>query len=193
MSIGNSATSWGWLARLFHWLMAVLIVGMLGFGIYLVQAYNPGDPAKLELVQIHKSFGFVVFALVCLRLIWRAVNPTPKLPATMSPLMQLGAKFGHWILYLLMFAMPITGWLASSASPYNDADAYPMQIKNMVFGLFEMPDPFATGSHALSDQFMTAHFYVSLALLAVLAVHVIAAIKHAAVDRDGVMERMIRG
>ena len=193
MSIGNSATGWGWLARLFHWLMAVLIFGMLGCGIYLTQAYNPGDPMKLDLVQTHKSFGFVVFAMACLRLIWRAVNPTPKLPGMMSPLMRAAAKAGHWVLYLLMFAMPVTGWLASSASPYNDADAYPMQIKNMVFGLFEMPDPFATGSHALSDQFMAAHFYLSVALVVVLTIHIVASIKHAAIDRDGVMERMIKG
>ena len=107
--------------------------------------------------------------------------------------MRAAAKAGHWVLYLLMFAMPVTGWLASSASPYNDADAYPMQIKNMVFGLFEMPDPFASGSHALSDQFMAAHFYLSVALVVVLAIHIVASIKHAAIDRDGVMERMIKG
>ncbi len=192
MPLVNSTTSWGWLARALHWGMAVLIFGMLGLGFYLVTAYNPGDPSKLGLVQIHKSFGFVVFVLACLRIIWRAVNPTPELPVSMPAVIRAGAKMGHLSLYVLMIAMPLTGWLASSASPYNDVDAYPMQIKNMVFGLFEMPDPYAVGSHDLSGAFMTAHFWCSIALLIVVAGHVGAALKHAVVDRDGVMERMLR-
>ena len=193
MAMRNSTTSWGWLSRWLHWAMAFLILGMLIFGLYLTTAFNDGDPSKLGLVQTHKSFGFLVFALACLRIIWRAVNPTPALPATMPALLKLGAKAGHWAIYLLMFAMPVSGWLGASASPYNDVDSYPMQIKNMVFGLFELPDPYPVGSYDVSDMFMAVHKWAAIALALILAGHVAAAIKHAVVDRDGVMSRMWTG
>ena len=193
MGLANTERSWGWPARALHWLMAVMIVAMLVFGFWLVMAFNPGDPAKLGPVQVHKSFGFVVFALACLRIIWRAVNPTPVLPSAMGGLERMAAKVGHLALYALMLAIPLSGWLGGSASPYNDVDAYPMQIRNMVFGLFEMPDPFPVGSHELSDAFMTAHGIGAAALVVVLAGHVAAATWHGAVARDGVMRRMWSG
>ena len=193
MGIANTERSWGWPARLLHWLMALLIVGMLVFGFYLTTAYNDGDPTKLGLVQTHKSVGFVVFALACLRIIWRAANPSPALPAGMSSLERMGAKLGHLALYGLMFAIPLSGWLGASASPYNDADAYPMQIKDMVFGLFEMPDPYPSGSHEVSDWWMQIHLWLALTLLVVLALHVAAALKHALINRDGVFGRMVSG
>ena len=191
MGLRNTSTGWGWLARLFHWGMAVLIIGMLGFGFWLTLAYNPGDLAKFNQVQLHKSFGFCVFVLACLRLIWRGLNPTPPLPEHMPSHLRLGAHLGHWTLYVLMFAIPITGWLGVSSSPYNDPGY--MQIPNEVFGLFAMPDPYPEGSHDLSGLYMTIHFYLALGLLLVLAAHIAAAIKHAVVDRDGVMKRMTSG
>lgn len=193
MAIGNSSDSWGWLARTFHWVMAILILGMLAFGFYLAFAFGPGDITKLDLVQTHKSFGFVVFVLACLRLIWRAVQPSPELPAATPAALRRTASASHLLLYALMFAMPLSGWLAASASPLNDPDAYPMQIRNMVFGLFEMPDPYPQGSYELSGLFMAIHFWCALALCGVLALHVAGAMKHALVDRDGVFRRMVRG
>ena len=92
-----------------------------------------------------------------------------------------------------MIAMPVSGWLGASASPYNDADAYPMQIKNMVFGLFELPDPFIPGSDALEAVFSWAHLLCAIALTAILLVHAGAALKHHFVNRDNVLTRMISG
>lgn len=191
MALRNTAAGWGWLARLFHWGMAVMILGMLAFGFWLTTAFNPGDLAKFHQVQLHKSFGFVVFALACLRIIWRAVNPSPPLPPGTPALAALAAHAGHLALYVLMLAMPVTGWLAVSSSPYNDPGY--MAIPNMVFGLFHMPDPYPKGSHDVSDLYMTIHFYLALALVAVLSVHVLAALKHGLIDRDGVFRRMWSG
>lgn len=193
MTLRNTPTSWGWLARLLHWVMAVLIAGMLGFGLYLTQGFNDGDPAKLGLVQSHKSFGFVVFCLAACRILWRAVNPTPALPEGMSGAMRLAAHGGHLALYVLMIALPVTGWLMASASPFNDPDAYPMQIRNMVFGLFEMPDPYPAGDAALSKWFGRLHEACALALAGLLTVHVAAALKHHLINRDGVLVRMLKG
>ena len=129
MGVGNTRDAWGWPARLIHWIMALLVIGMLAFGFYLTNGFNPGDPAKLGLVQQHKSFGFTVFALACLRLVWRAMNPTPKLPDGMNRLERTAARASHIALYMLMVALPISGWLMASASPFNNPDAYPFQIK----------------------------------------------------------------
>lgn len=191
MGLGNTTTSWGWPARLLHWLMAVMIIGMLGFGFWLTTAYNPGDITKLAQVQLHKSFGFCVFVLACLRIILRAVTRTPGLPARMSALETFAARAGHLALYGLMLAVPLTGWLGASSSPYNDPGY--MAIPNEVFGLFAMPDPYPTGSHKVSDAYMTAHLYLALALLVVLAGHAGAALKHALIDRDDVLRRMWSG
>ncbi len=193
MALRNTADSWGWPARLLHWAMAALIVGMLGFGFWLSFGFNPGDPAKMDLVQLHKSFGFAVFALACLRLAWRAVNPAPALPAGMSGFERTASHGVHLTLYGLMFAMPLSGWLMASASRFNDADNYPMQIRNMVFGLFELPDPIDPGSDNLTELFAAVHFYVGLALVVVLGLHVAGAVKHALIARDGVMRRMLLG
>lgn len=193
MTLRNTARHWGWPARLLHWVMAVLITGMLAFGFWLGFGFNPGDPAKLGLVQTHKSFGFVVFCLAVLRLLWRAVNRAPALPAGMPAAERRAAKAAHVALYVLMIALPLSGWLMSSASPLNDPDAYPMQIRNMVFGLFEMPDPFPEGSDKLSRFFHTVHHWAGLGLAALLGLHVAGALKHALIDRDGVLARMWRG
>jgi cytochrome b561 len=81
----------------------------------------------------------------------------------------------------------------ASASPLNDPGAYPFQVKNMVFGLFELPDPYPEGSKALSEWLARVHFWLAMALTALLGVHVAAALKHQYVDRDGLLRRMIAG
>ncbi|MEO1313415.1 MAG: cytochrome b [Pseudomonadota bacterium] len=192
MSARNTSTAWGWPARIVHWLMALMIVAMLGFGTYM--SNNVDDLIQqFEMVQQHKSVGFLVFSLAVLRVIWRLVNPTPALPQDMPGWQVRASHASHVLLYVLMFAMPITGWLMSSASPLNDEGAYPIQVKNMVFGLFEMPDPFPTGSQALSEALHTAHWLCAMALVALLLVHVAAALKHHIVDRDAVLRRMLSG
>ena len=193
MGVGNTRDAWGWPARLIHWIMALLVIGMLAFGFYLTNGFNPGDPAKLGLVQQHKSFGFTVFALACLRLVWRAMNPTPKLPDGMNRLERTAARASHIALYMLMVALPISGWLMASASPFNNPDAYPFQIKNMVFGLFELPDPIEAGTSELERLFRSIHFYCALTLLAVLVAHVTGALKHHFIKQDNVLTRMFSG
>ena len=195
MALGNTSESWGWLARLLHWAMALMILFLLGVGFYMVEVLGDSSDnlmQRYELTQLHKSWGFTVFALACVRVIWRFVNPTPSLPSDMGGLERVLAHGGHLALYLCMFAMPLTGWLLASASPYNDPDAY-FQIKNMVFGLFELPDPYPKGSEDTTAFWARIHFYTALALTLVLLGHALAALKHHFVNRDTVLRRMIRG
>ena len=195
MALRNTSESWGWLARLLHWAMALMILFLLGVGFYMVEVLGEDSDSlmqRYELTQVQKSWGFTVFALACLRVIWRFVNPTPALPDNMGSLERTLAHGGHIALYLCMFAMPLTGWLLASSSPFNDADAY-FQIKNMVFGLFELPDPYPKGDEATTKFWSRIHFYVGLALTFVLAGHALAALKHHFVNRDDVLRRMTRG
>ena len=192
MALRNGPDSWGWMARLLHWSMAVLIVFMMALGTYTDNAELP-LARKFELVQLHKSVGATVLALALLRLAWRWVNPTPEQPAG-TPGWQLRAgRVSHVALYALMIAVPLSGWLMASASPLNDAGLGEARVPNMVWGLFEMPDPFPTGSEALTDTFLAVHVTLVTLLFVVMLVHVGAALKHHFRDRDAVLRRMVRG
>lgn len=188
MTIRNTTTGWGLASRLLHWSMAALILFMLLLGFYTANLVTDVY-VQFGWVQIHKSWGFVAFTLAVLRLGWRAVNPTPAPVPGMAPLAHLASQIAHRLLYLLMFAMPITGWLMASASPLQDSYG----IKNMVFGWFELPDPFVPGSAELTQAFGLAHLVCAIALVTILAVHAGAALKHHLIDRDTVLRRMIRG
>jgi len=157
MARNTTSTGWGLVTRLFHWIMAFMIIMSLFFGIYMVN-FETDIIAQFEATQRHKSFGFVIFVLACLRVLWRWRSPAaPALPATMPRWQVLASHISHKMLYLLMFWMPLSGWLMASASPLNNADAY-IQVKNKVFGLFELPDPFPVGSDALMSPFHWAHY-----------------------------------
>jgi cytochrome b561 len=192
MSLRNTRDTWGWPARALHWAMAALILFMLGLGVWMVN-FTPDLLAQYKLTQIHKSFGFTVFVLALLRLGWRLANRAPDLPDAMPRWERRVAAGTHGALYVLILALPLSGWLQVSASPLNDAGAVPFRIPNMVFGLFEMPDPFSTGSQALTDALVSLHNTLAVLLAAVLALHVAGALKHHLLHRDAVLRRMIRG
>lgn len=192
MPVRNTRQSWGWPARLLHWAGAGLVLFMLGLGVYMVN-FTPSLIDRLELTQLHKSLGTVAFALALVRIAWRLVNPTPVLPGQMGPAERRLAHGVHALLYVLVVAMPVTGWLMASASPINDADAVPFRIPNEVFGLFELPDPYPTGDKALSETYGAIHFWCAVALGVLVAGHILAAIKHQSIDRDGLIRRMILG
>lgn len=193
MATRNSATGWGWPARLLHWVMGIAILFLLGVGFYMAEVLTETDSdtlmLKYDLVQTHKSWGFTVFVLALIRVIWRLANRAPELPEQMGPLERAFAHAGHIALYLAMFAMPLSGWLMASASTMQDAYG----IKNMVFGLFELPDPFQPGTEGLETLFKRIHFYTGLTLTVLLATHVGAALKHHFIDKDDILRRMTRG
>ncbi|MEO1720785.1 MAG: cytochrome b [Pseudomonadota bacterium] len=190
MTAANTTVGWGWVQRAIHWVAGAVILFQLGMGYYMVNFL--GDFERFDQVQIHKSWGFVAFMLVALRIIWRALNPTPAEPP-MPDWQRMASRGSHIALYVLMVVLPLTGWLMSSASPLNDEDAYPFQIKNMVFGLFEMPDPYPVGDRDLAETFQVIHEFAAWGIAVLLVLHVAAALKHQYVDRDGLLSRMITG
>ncbi len=191
--IRDSRQGWGWLSRLFHWLMALLVFGMLGLGFYMVRVETDLVDRYLQ-IQWHKSFGFTIFVLAGLRLVWRWLSPEhPQLPADTPVWQGRAARTSHVLLYALMFALPLTGWLMATASPLNDPDAFPFQMPNLVFGLFDLPDPFSKGRESLRVLFHWLHLGTAILLASLLLVHVLAALKHHFIDRDAVLRRMFTG
>lgn len=166
-------------AIVLHWLIAVLIVGTFTLG--LVMTDIPGiTPAKLKYFNWHKWAGVTVLALAALRLLWRLLRHPPRY-ADDIPAWQRGAAHGlHWLLYMLMFAVPLSGYF------YSLASGYPV----VWFGVVELPvligpDP------ALKILLKDVHYWLNMLLAALVGLHVAAAFKHLLVDRDGVMARML--
>ncbi|MEM1343495.1 MAG: cytochrome b [Pseudomonadota bacterium] len=213
MALKNTREGWGWMARAFHWSVALLILGQLIVGFYMVRVVGDDLIQRFQLTQSHKNFGFLVFALGMLRIAWRLINPTPAEPA-MASWQRTASRASHIALYVLMIALPVSGWLMASASPLNDAGAY-FQVKNEIkleymlgaewgkavagwFGwsngtLFALPDPFQPGSKVLDEALKAVHFWSAIALSGLLLMHTGAALKHQYIDKDGLLRRMVWG
>lgn len=161
-----------------HWLMAVLLVGLFAVGLYMSDL--PLSPWKLEVYAWHKWAGVTAFLLVLVRAGWRFGHRPPELPAAMAALMQKAAHIGHGLLYVLMVAVPLSGWLMSSAKGFQ----------TVYFGVLPIPDLLVKDKE-LGEVLQEAHEFLSYALVAVVIGHVASAIKHRLIDKDGVMASML--
>ena len=161
-----------------HWVVAGVIICAFTMG--LVVSDLPFSPQKLRLVAYHKWLGITVLALVALRGIWRLTHRPPALPP--MPAWQLiGAKFTHALMYTLMFAIPFSGWLFSSADGY----------RVVYLGLLPLPNLIAKNK-LLADALGDIHATFAWLMLYVLLLHVAAALKHHFLDRDDTLRRMLR-
>lgn len=167
-------------AKILHWLMAILIPASMALGLYVEGL--PFSPEKLKLISWHKWAGVTLFMLAVLRLGWRLSHPPPPLPASMPPMLRLAAHAGHLVLYVLMLAIPLTGWLMSSAKG----------VPTVWFGVLPLPDLLAK-DEALGGLLQATHKYLNWLLAATLAGHVAAALKHHFIDRDDILRRMLPG
>lgn len=184
-------------AILLHWVIAALILWQIGFGIWLEDALKSEDEAvkffAFEQTQLHKSIGLTVLALSVLRLIWRLANATPGLPAGMKPHERVAAHASHFLFYALMLGMPLTGWLMVSTSVELGS------IPTVYFGLFEIPHLPVVSELAVEAKGEVAgisrevHGALGWTALALVILHVGAALKHHIVDRDAVLARMAPG
>lgn len=162
-----------------HWVMALLIV--CAFALGWVMTGIPGiTPNKLRYYAWHKWIGVTIFGLAVLRVAWSATHRAPALPPGMSRWQRAAAQGAHVLLYFLMFAVPITGYLFSCAANvpvvYLELVRLPMLIG---------PDP------VLKPILRLVHVALNYTLSALVAVHVAAALKHHWLDRDGLLARMI--
>jgi len=174
----NRATRYGALAQLFHWIIAALIV--VQFTLAWTADDLPLGARKLGLLARHKSVGMTILMLAILRLLWRLWTPPPPLPGGMSRLERVGARATHVAFYVLLFAMPLTGWMMSSAKNYSVS----------WFGLFTWPNLIAKNETAF-DFLRTTHDTLSDVLFAIAVLHILAALKHHFWNRDDVLKRML--
>lgn len=165
-------------AKTVHWLMAVLLFGLLALGFYMSDL--PLSPDKLKFYSWHKWAGVTAFLLLAFRLIWRATHRPPALPASMPKLMQFAAHAGHLALYGLMIAIPLSGWLMSSAKGFQ----------TVYFGLLPIPDLLAKNKE-LGDLLALVHQSLNVLFVAVLLGHIGAALKHHIIDKDDILTRML--
>jgi len=165
-------------AKALHWLMAILLFGLLALGFYMHDL--PLSPEKLKLYSWHKWAGVTAFLLVAFRLLWRLAHRPPALPASMPKLMQFAAHAGHLLLYVLMIAIPLSGWLMSSAKGFQ----------TVYFGVLPIPD-LLDKNKEIGDLLALVHKSLNLLFVAVLAGHIGAALKHHFIDKDDILTRML--
>lgn len=174
----NTRERYGLVAQLFHWVIVVLVI--LQFVLGLMAHGLPISLERLVLLARHKSIGITIFVLVVLRLAWRLYSKPPPLPPAPHRVFALGARVSHSLLYALLLAMPPVGWLLSSASHLTVA----------WFGLFSLPNLVAP-DRQLANALRLTHESMAWLLLAMVTLHVLAALWHHLLLGDSVLLRML--
>jgi cytochrome b561 len=178
MSIRNSRARWGSVSQLLHWLFVALLTVAVSLGI--TDRMLPLGPTRAAVINTHKSLGITILALAVIRLVWRWANPVPDLPSNMKPNERALARITHWMLYVLLFCMPLTGWLLASAHAY----------KVTWFNLF--PVPWLVKKNLPLFKIMDElHLALAIVLGLVVALHVAAALRHHFALKDDTLRRML--
>jgi cytochrome b561 len=174
--LANTEKSYGLIARLFHWIMALLILALIPVGWYMA------ENEVYDLYPYHKAAGMLVLFLAVLRLLWTLTNKHPHFPDTMIGINKAAAYIGHAVLYVLIFLMPISGYIYSSSGGYDIS----------FFGLFDIPLLIEKNEelHKMAGQ---AHEIIAFTALAIIIGHVIMAYKHHFIDKDNTMQKMTTG
>ena len=171
-----------------HWIIALLLGAMIGLG----RNMHDANHVPIEwMFQLHKSVGITILVLMIARLVWRLTNRPPPLPAEMK---QVEKRVSHWVhmgLYALVFALPISGWIMVSVSPFA--------IATVLYGtigwphIAGLPELALETRQTLYPNVKNVHEIMSWALIALFALHIVGAVKHELSDEEGVMKRMIPG
>ena len=179
MPARNSSVRYGYVAQTLHWVVVALLIVQVTIG--TIADDLPRGLEKLALLARHKSFGITILGIAVIRLAWRWIDRPPP-PPPMPRWQHIAANLNHWGLYALLFALPLSGWLMSSASNY------PVSW----FGLVQLPD-FIGPDRGLKDIFHDLHHLFVWFLYALVGLHLAAALKHQFFDRDGLLFRMLPG
>ncbi len=171
-----------------HWIIGVLMIGNIAIG-FLHESF--GEDNVRFMINTHKSVGITVLGLAIMRLLWRLTHRPPALPSTYQRWEKGASHAVHWLLYFLIFALPVTGWMHDSAWK-----AAP-EIKMYWFGLFEWPrmgwimnmDPVA--KEAFHDVMGERHELLGWILIALLVLHIGGALKHQFIDKERELQRMM--
>lgn len=176
--IKNSKEKYGHVAIGLHWLVALITLSLFGVGLYMSDM--DASPDKIKLYGLHKSFGVTLLFLVTLRLAWRLSNVQPDFVTNMKAIEKKLAKLAYFSFYVLLFAMPMSGWLMSSAG--GRAVSF--------FGLFTLPD-LIDKDKDLHEFFGEFHEIAAWVLVSLVALHAAAAFKHHFIAKDGTLRKML--
>lgn len=177
LPIRNTADRWGQVTIALHWLTVLAVVGLCIVGLLMQEL--PSGKLKLDVYALHKSFGLTVLGLTLLRLLWRLVAGAPT-PEPMPRVQVWAANVSHALLYAVLLAMPLSGWL------YNSASGFPLRW----FGQFALPK-LATRDRDVAEFAVETHETLFLVLLALVTVHAAAALLHHYFYRDRTLQRML--
>ncbi|ESY83747.1 cytochrome B [Mesorhizobium sp. LNHC221B00] len=180
-AITNTRTRYGWATILIHWLIGIIFIGQFALGFVMVRLSS--QRTAFELIQLHKSLGFLLLGLVILRIAWRLGNAAPALPSSVGTLERRAGPMAHLALYAFQIALPLSGWALVSVST--------LEIPTMPFNLFVMPNLPLAESDFAESLWASVHWYLAYAGIALVALHVAAALRHHFLLRDSVLTRMI--
>jgi cytochrome b561 len=165
-------------AMLMHWLIALLLLGQFGFG-WLLEGIPRDTPARGYYINLHKSTGLVIGALIVLRIVWRLTHRPPPLPKSMPSWQQRAARISHIAMYACMLTMPLSGYLASNFSKHG--------IK--FFNLVKWA-PWGPDDKLIYTIFNQTHKVTAALLATLITLHLLAVAKHTLIDRDHLLARM---
>lgn len=164
-----------------HWIIAIGVLAQLALGWWMIDIPKQPTGVRAYWFNLHKSVGLTLGLLIVLRLAWRLTHRPPALPASVPRWQARASGAGHLLLYACMLAMPVAGYFGSVFS------GYPIKFFGTTLPAWGWKD------EALKELFSTVHYAAALAFMALIVVHVLAALKHALIDRDGVVHRMLPG
>ena len=194
MALKNTNIAWGSIARFFHWGILILIVVQIPLGFWMVEVYEvyaetyADDTWVMRTSRAHHTMGFLLLAMVGMRIAWRVSNPTPGLPAALTNYQRWLARGTHVLLYVLLIVYPLSGWSSLSA--------YEGEFPIFFFGWDSMPrlvPQVAEEATFNYEFFATIHRWCWRIGSAVLGLHFVGALWHHYIAKDGILQRMLFG
>ncbi len=179
IGVRNSEQGYGLMAIFIHWLVALVVIGMFTLGVWMTGLTYYDEWYKLG-PDIHRSIGVLLFFVMLVRVIWRIYNVKPKDDPGIGALQARLAHSVHLLLYGLIFAMIVSGYLISTA------DGKPVDV----FGLFSVP-AVITGVANMEDIAGKVHWYLAVTLISLVVLHSLAALKHHFIDKNQTLRKML--
>jgi len=182
-TLRNTQTAWGGVAKLFHWLGALLVLFLTADGWWMTHLAERAG--RLQHYELHSVIGYYLLLLLALRLAWRVANPAPALPQELKRWERAAALTAHWLLYALMLAVSVSGWMV--------ADTFRRPLEATLFGAVPVPHLLDASYRQYRGLIEASHEALSYVLLALVVVHVAGALRHHYLKKNDVLRRMSWG
>ena len=179
-ALRNTPAAWGAVAKVFHWTVALAMIFLIADGWWMTHVVE--RTGRLAQYTLHSVIGYYVLLVIALRLLWRAANPVPALPNELAEWEKGAALAAHWLLYALMFAVSISGWLL--------VQTFLRPIEATLFGVIPVPNPIGESARELHETLEETHHVLSYTLLVLILIHAAGALRHHFFKKNDVLRRM---